>query len=220
MSTALVTDVRSRNAVALVLCRKGRSLVRLTRTSLFLRGDVGNPLLLPTCFPSISHLALSLRTPRGRHTFPYLPAPTRLDGYPHPDNYNDYRHYYLLAAVQQLLVAQQFGQRFGEAFPNVTSLTVYARDPSVLEVLAPQWPRLRHAKLVRWHQRPHYPIGSDLAPLVAASPSLASLDLSHFYCWTEDRGPPPGPPGLPRRRRLPRPPRPPLRLLRQGIPRL
>ncbi|XP_008812067.1 F-box protein MAX2-like [Phoenix dactylifera] len=178
----LVRDVRSRNAVALV-CRKWRFLERLTRTSLSLRGHIRNPFLLPTCFPSVSHLDLSLLSPWGYHPFHYLPAPTRLDGYLHPDNYND--HHHLLAADQQHLVAQ----RLGQAFPNVMSLTVYARDPSALQALAPHWPGLRHAKLVRWHQRPQNPLGADVAPLLAACSSLLSLDLSHFYCWTEDLPP-------------------------------
>ncbi|XP_008812427.3 F-box/LRR-repeat MAX2 homolog A-like [Phoenix dactylifera] len=177
---ALVKDVRSRNSAALV-CRRWRSLERLSRTSLSLRGHVRNPFLLPTCFPYVSHLDLSLLSPWGHHPFLH-PSPTRLNGHPEPrpDNYNG--HHHLLVDDQQLLVAQ----RLGQAFPNVTSLTVYARDPSTLHVLAPRWPGLRHAKLVRWHQRPHHPLGADLAPLLAACPSLVSLDLSHFYCWTED----------------------------------
>lgn len=179
---ALVADVRSRNAMALV-CHKWRSLERLTRTSLSLRGHIRDPNHLPTCFPSVSHLDLSLLSPWGHH---FLPPPTQLGGYPHPDPQpNNYNHHHLLADDQQLLVAQ----RLGQVFPKVTSLTVYIRDPSALQALAPQWPELRHAKLVRWHQRPHHPPGADLAPLLAACPSLASLDLSHFYCWTEDLPP-------------------------------
>ncbi|KAM0938592.1 putative leucine-rich repeat domain superfamily, F-box-like domain superfamily [Dioscorea sansibarensis] len=78
--------------------------------------------------------------------------------------------------------------RLRQAFPNLTSLTLYARIPSAVEALAPQWgEQLRAVRLVRWHQRPHHlPHGGDLAPLLAACPRLHSLDLSQFYCWTED----------------------------------
>lgn len=44
-------------------------------------------------------------------------------------------------------------------------------------------------KLVRWHQRSQSPPGSDLEPLIINSHSLSSLDLSEFYCWTEDLPP-------------------------------
>src|SRR5262249_38379262 len=74
-----------------------------------------------------------------------------------------------------------------DAFPNVTSLTVYVRSPFTLHVLLPLWPRLNHVKLIRWHQRPpSSPLGADLIPLFQHCSELSSIDLSSFYCWTED----------------------------------
>lgn len=84
----------------------------------------------------------------------------------------------LFLPADPLLLAR----RLRLAFPAVTSLTVYARSAA----LAPEWPALRHASLVRWHPRPNQPPGSDLSPLFSACPSLTSLDLSRFYCWPED----------------------------------
>lgn len=76
------------------------------------------------------------------------------------------------------------------AFPSVTSLTVYARSANTLQVLAPQWPGLRHVKLVRWHQRPQSQLaGDDFFSLFEQCQSLSSLDLSEFYYWTEDLPP-------------------------------
>ncbi|OAY84400.1 F-box/LRR-repeat MAX2 homolog [Ananas comosus] len=151
---SLVRDVRSRNAMSLV-CRQWRSLERQTRRSLALRGHARSPWLIPTFFPNVAHLDLSLLSPwgHGHPSFQAQPQPLAL------------------------------------AFPNVASLTVYARDPSALRALAPLWPRLRRAKLVRWHRRPDHPPGSDLAPLLAACPALEALDLSEFYCWTDDVAP-------------------------------
>lgn len=56
-------------------------------------------------------------------------------------------------------------------------------------MLIPQWPGLRHVKLVRWHQRPQIPQGSDFTSLFEQCSSLTSLDLSEFYYWTEDLPP-------------------------------
>ncbi|XP_020592199.1 F-box/LRR-repeat MAX2 homolog A [Phalaenopsis equestris] len=63
---SLVRDVRTRNSISLT-CSKWRSLERLTRTSLSLRGNIRDLFLLPNCFPSISHLDLSLLSPWGHH---------------------------------------------------------------------------------------------------------------------------------------------------------
>ncbi|XP_072998733.1 F-box/LRR-repeat MAX2 homolog [Typha latifolia] len=169
---SLIEDVRTRNAVSLV-CSRWRTLERSTRTSLSLRGNVRNPFLLPTCFSAVSCLDLSLLSPWGH---PFLPPP--------PPNYfqqeeQNLQPYHL--SNQQLIA-----QRLGQAFPSVASLVVYAREPSTIYALAPQWPRLLEAKLVRWHQRPHHSPGSDLAPLLANCSAIDSLDLSDFYCWTED----------------------------------
>ncbi|XP_074565131.1 F-box protein MAX2-like [Curcuma longa] len=162
---SLVDDVRTRNAMALA-CRRWRGLERSTRTALALRGHVRGPFLPPTCFPSVSHLDLSLLSPWGHH--PFLPS---------------HHHHHHFPDDHAALVAA----RLAQAFPSVSSLSVYARDPSVIAALAPLWPRLRTARLVRWHQRPsNLPHGADLAPLLQACPALSALDLSQFYCWTED----------------------------------
>ncbi|GJN00889.1 hypothetical protein PR202_ga18112 [Eleusine coracana subsp. coracana] len=78
--------------------------------------------------------------------------------------------------------------RLAFCFPAVSSLAVYCRDPSTLDALAPQWRgSLRSVKLVRWHQRPPgLDSGADLEPLLRNCPALRALDLSDFYCWTED----------------------------------
>ncbi|KAJ4822717.1 hypothetical protein Tsubulata_037012 [Turnera subulata] len=77
--------------------------------------------------------------------------------------------------------------RLRAAFPLVSSLTLYARSPSTLHSLLPQWPLLTHVRLVRWHQRSSNPLlGADISPILEHCPSLSSLDLSAFYYWTED----------------------------------
>ncbi|TKY66765.1 F-box/LRR-repeat MAX A [Spatholobus suberectus] len=78
-----------------------------------------------------------------------------------------------------------------DAFPLVTSLAVYARDPATLHLLLlSPWPELSRVKLVRWHRRPPTsPPGSDFAALFSRCRSLASLDLSSFYHWPEDLPP-------------------------------
>ncbi|KAG6477536.1 F-box protein MAX2-like [Zingiber officinale] len=165
---SLVEDVRTRNAMALA-CRRWRGLERSTRTALALRGHVRLPFLLPTCFPSVAHLDLSFLSPWGHHPF--------LSSHQQQQHHHDFPddHAALVAA------------RLAQAFPSVSSLSVYARDPSVIAALAPLWPKLRSARLVRWHQRPpNLPHGADLAPLLEACPALSALDLSQFYCWTED----------------------------------
>ncbi|XP_059659769.1 F-box/LRR-repeat MAX2 homolog A [Cornus florida] len=75
------------------------------------------------------------------------------------------------------------------SFPNLTSLTLYSRNPNTLQLLVPQWPQLNHIKLVRWHQRPQLPPGDEFAPLFQHCSALCSLDLSSFYCWTDDIAP-------------------------------
>ncbi|XP_038981437.1 F-box/LRR-repeat MAX2 homolog A-like [Phoenix dactylifera] len=168
---SIVEDTRTRNCMALV-CRRWRTLERFTRSSLCLRGNVRDLFLLPTCFASVTHLDLSHLSPWG-HPF-LLHHHHHHHQHEHPTT-EEHHHHHLIALLLR------------RAFPNLTSLTFYARHPSTLQALAPQWPGLRHAKLVRWHQRPpHHPHGADLAPLLAACPSLDSLDLSQFYCWAED----------------------------------
>ncbi|KAF9590206.1 hypothetical protein IFM89_031861 [Coptis chinensis] len=113
--------------------------------------------MIPQCFRFITHLDLSLLSPWGHSLFPDLS-----------------HEFHILAQLMH------------RAFPGVDSLTVYSRTPSTLQVLAPQWPNLKHVKLVRWHQRSQMPVGSDLFPLFESCTDLESLDLSNFYCWTED----------------------------------
>jgi hypothetical protein len=54
--------------------------------------------------------------------------------------------------------------------------------------MTPHWRNsLRSVKLVRWHQRPPgLDNGADLEPLLRNCPALRALDLSEFYCSTED----------------------------------
>ncbi|KAF3444014.1 hypothetical protein FNV43_RR13704 [Rhamnella rubrinervis] len=158
---ALISDTRARNSLSLV-CWKFRSLERSTRCSLVLRGNARDLSLIPRCFGSVTDLDLSLLSPWGHALL--SPSASSLD----PE---------LLAC------------RLRSAFPKVTSLTVYARSASTLQVLAPQWPGLRHVKLVRWHQRPQSPAGADFVPLMEHCQRLTSLDLSEFYYWTEDLPP-------------------------------
>ncbi|KAG2687846.1 hypothetical protein I3760_09G069400 [Carya illinoinensis] len=154
---SLVIDTRTRNAMSLVSL-KWYLLERSTRTYLTLRGNIRDLIFLPTCFQAVTNLDLSFLSPWGH--------PLLDESFPNPT-----------------LLAQLFGQ----AFPNLISFTAYARYPITLNHLAPQWPNLRHAKLIRWHQRlPTAPLGSDFLPLLEHCHSLSSLDLSHFYCWTED----------------------------------
>ncbi|KAK2991795.1 hypothetical protein RJ640_013126 [Escallonia rubra] len=154
-----ISAVRSRNAAALV-CRKWLFLERSTRTSLTLRGNARDLFMIPSCFPSVTHLDLSLLSPWGH---PLLSSSSS-------------------AAADHSLVAH----RLHLFFPAVTSLTIYARGPSTLQLLALHWPQLKQVKLVRWHQRPQLPSGSDFTPLFDNCQGLNSLDLSSFYCWTED----------------------------------
>nr|UVX20549.1 MAX2 [Phelipanche aegyptiaca] len=155
---AAVSDVRSRNSSALV-CRKWYLLERATRYSLTLRGNLRDIFMVPTCFQSISHLDLSVLSPWGH------PLTSADD----PDS-------------------ELVGHVLGQAFPSVTSLSLYARNPSTIQLIAPQWPNLEHLKLVRWHQRPQIDdaAGNELKIFFSECGHLKSLDLSAFYCWTDD----------------------------------
>ncbi|EXC00240.1 hypothetical protein L484_010347 [Morus notabilis] len=156
---AFVSDVRSRNSISLV-CRRFRVLERATRTSLALRGNARDIHLIPRCFSAVTSLDLSLLSPWG-HALLSSPA----------------------SPLDPLLLAL----RLRVAFPSVTSLTVYGRSASTLQVLAPQWPALHRVKLVRWHQRPQQSqLGEDFFSLFEQCSSLSTLDLSEFYYWTED----------------------------------
>ncbi|KAI4322775.1 hypothetical protein L6164_022440 [Bauhinia variegata] len=158
---AAISDTRTRNSLSLV-CRSFLRLERKTRTSLALRGNARDLHRIPISFEFVRDLDLSLLSPWGHGLFCSF-------------SYTDPR---LLAL------------RLRDAFPRVTSLTVYARSPSTLQLLLlVPWPGLRHVKLVRWHQRPMCPPGSDFATLFEQCKSLSSLDLSSFYHWTEDLHP-------------------------------
>ncbi|KAB5534119.1 hypothetical protein DKX38_017205 [Salix brachista] len=142
-----------------LVCLKWHLIERSTRTFLSLRGNIRDLFLLPTCFRAVTNLDLSLVSPWG--------SPI-LDSSPNTA---------LLA------------QALHWTFPSAVTLTVYARNPSILKFLAPQWPHLRQVKLVRWHQRSSTTLGFDFLALFEHCHSLASLDLSHFYNWTEDLPP-------------------------------
>ncbi|KAF4354324.1 F-box/LRR-repeat MAX2 homolog A [Cannabis sativa] len=158
---SFISDVRSRNRLSLV-CQRFRALERATRTSLALRGNARDLHLIPRCFSSVTHLDLSLLSPWGHA---------------------------LLSPVASSIDPNLLARRLEVAFPLVTSLAVYARSASTLQVLIPQWPGLRHVKLVRWHQRPQSQPGDDFVPLFEHCHSLTTVDLSEFYYWTEDLPP-------------------------------
>ncbi|OMO89024.1 Leucine-rich repeat, cysteine-containing subtype [Corchorus capsularis] len=158
---ASISDTRTRNSLSLV-CRKFMLLERSSRVSLTLRGNARDLFMIPTCFRSVSYLDLSLLSPWGH---PLLSSSPLSD---------------------PLLLAH----RLRVAFPAVTSLTVYARSPSTIQMLVQQWPGLKRVKLVRWHQRlAQWPIGEDFFCLLEQCENLSSLDLSSFYYWTEDLPP-------------------------------
>ncbi|CAH8385353.1 unnamed protein product [Eruca vesicaria subsp. sativa] len=159
--SSLVTDSRARNSLSLV-SHKFLALERSTRSHLTLRGNARDLHLLPGCFRSISHLDLSFLSPWGHPLLTSLPID----------------HQPLLALRLHL------------CFPSITTLSVYSRSPASLDLLLPQWPRIRHVKLIRWHQRPsQIPLGGDFVPIFENCGLLESLDLSAFYHWTEDLPP-------------------------------
>ncbi|GMH12124.1 hypothetical protein Nepgr_013965 [Nepenthes gracilis] len=155
---AIITDTRARNAAARV-CRKWLAVERLTRVRLTLRGNVRDLYMLPTCFRSVTDLDLSVLSPWG---------------------------YSLLSISATAADPSLLARRLRLAFPSVTSLTVYARFPTVSLLASPS---VTEIKLVRWHQRPQAPLGSDFVSLFEKCRNLSSLDLSCFYCWTEDLPP-------------------------------
>ncbi|KAJ6842216.1 F-box/LRR-repeat MAX2-like protein [Iris pallida] len=169
---SLLSDVRSRNSLSLT-CLRFFSLERSTRLTLSLRGNVRDLFLLPNSFPSVRHLDLSLLSPWG-----------------HPFLHHHHHHHHHQSNQEEDEDEDEeelLALRLRLAFPDLLSLVLYARNPSTLSALAPRWgPRLRHASLVRWHQRPPLPHGADLLPLLSSCPNLTSLDLSRFYCWSED----------------------------------
>nr|ALK82502.1 F-box protein [Saccharum hybrid cultivar] len=174
-----LTDARSRHRAALA-CHRLLAAERATRAALSLRGDPRSDAFLyfirPTfCFPALERLDLSLVSPWG-HPFLSSAAPSA-DAVAPPVAAEE-------VAGQNALIAA----RLAYCFPAVSSLAVYCRDPTTLASLTPHWrSRLSSVKLVRWHQRPPgLDAGADLEPLLGDCPALRALDLSEFYCWTED----------------------------------
>ncbi|XP_027348695.1 F-box/LRR-repeat MAX2 homolog A [Abrus precatorius] len=161
---AAVSDPRTRNSLSLV-CKTFSRLERKTRTSLTLRGNARDLHLIPNCFTDVTHLDLSFLSPWG--------------------------HALLCSSATATFDPRLLALRLRDAFPRVTSLAVYARDPTTLQLLLlSPWPELRHVKLVRWHQRPPTSqAGSDFATLFSQCRSIVSLDLSSFYHWPEDLPP-------------------------------
>ncbi|EPS66557.1 hypothetical protein M569_08217 [Genlisea aurea] len=145
---------------AALVCRKWCRTERGTRASLTLRGNLRDIFLVPTCFQSIAHLDMSMISPWG----------------------------YALASAAD---PDFTGHILRRAFPDIRSLTVYARNPSTMRLIAPVWPNIEGVKLVRWHQRPQISAaGDELKILFSECGGLTSLDLSSFYCWTDDVLPP------------------------------
>ncbi|XP_075477587.1 F-box protein MAX2 homolog A-like [Primulina tabacum] len=141
---------------ASIVCHKWYLLERATRASLTLRGNLRDLFMVPNCFTSISHLDISLLSPWGHS---------------------------LAAASDPKLIARLLRR----AFPSLSSIKLYARNPSTIQLIAHQWPNLKHVKLVRWHQRPQISAaGDELKILFQQCGQLNSLDLSAFYCWTDD----------------------------------
>ncbi|KAH7415729.1 hypothetical protein KP509_14G058400 [Ceratopteris richardii] len=156
-----ISDTRSRNAVSLV-CIEWYSLERATRTSLCLRGSVSDLYLIPRSFQAVESLDLSHCSPWGYSLFQSIPE-------------------------RAVLV----GQVLSQAFPKVKYMTIYVRDGRDIDMVACFWSNLQSLKLVRWHQRPtHFEeasgYGMEFRFLMQSCKSLRSLDLSEFYCWTED----------------------------------
>ncbi|KAJ0668274.1 putative leucine-rich repeat domain superfamily [Helianthus annuus] len=155
---AAISDVRSRNSAALV-SKKWLCVERSTRSSLTLRGNARDLFMLPSCFRSVTHLDLSLLSPWGH---PLLSSSSPPD-------------------------PALFAQLLRHSFPHLHSLILYSRNPTAIHLLAPHWPTLTHIKLVRWHQRPpHLPPAADILPIFQYCTQTTSLDLSSFYCWTDD----------------------------------
>lgn len=94
----------------------------------------------------------------------------------------------LNSSLQPIVDSPLLAQLLHNAFPRVTSLTVYVRDPQTLHLLLFYcWPELYNVLLVIWHQRPPgLQLGSDFAALFSRCRSLTLLDLSSFYHWSED----------------------------------
>ncbi|MCO5592843.1 hypothetical protein L7F22_046846 [Adiantum nelumboides] len=156
-----ISDTRTRNSMALV-CMEWYSLERATRTNLCLRGCVSDLFLIPRSFQAVECLDLSHCSPWGYSLFPSI-------------------------SERAVLV----GQVLKQAFPKVKYMTIYVRDARDIDMVACFWPDVQSLKLVRWHQRPTQfeeasGLGMEFRFLMQSCKSLQNLDLSEFYCWTED----------------------------------
>ncbi|KAL2651528.1 hypothetical protein R1flu_019656 [Riccia fluitans] len=156
----LVSDPRTRNNMALA-CRDWYYLERQTRCSLKLRGNVCNLMSLPYSFRNVTQLDLSCCSPWGYSVF----QSTSTGG-------------------------EMVGRLLRDAFPNVKDIAIYVRDAVDIQMVAWLWPELESLRLVRWHQRAMEPgsgmeIGTEVECILKCQ-KLSKLDLSKFYCWTED----------------------------------
>lgn len=157
---AYVSNPRVRNCISLA-CRDWYFIERQTRTELSLRGNICVMHELPTCFQQICTLDLSQCSPWGSSLF------------------------------QSTQNGEEIGNCLRIGFPNVVNLTVYVRDALDIQMVAWIWPDLEIVKLVRWHPRAMESseaddLGNEIEGLLSACKRLKSLDLSKFYCWTED----------------------------------
>ncbi|KAL3700301.1 hypothetical protein R1sor_018323 [Riccia sorocarpa] len=156
----LVSSPRVRNNMALA-CRDWYYLERQTRCALKLRGNVCNLISLPCPFRNVTQLDLSCCSPWGYSVF----QSTSTGG-------------------------EMVGQLLRDAFPNVKDISIYVRDAVDIQMVAWLWPEVESLRLVRWHQRAMEPrsgveIGSEVESILKCQ-KLNKLDLSKFYCWTED----------------------------------
>ncbi|CAM6046474.1 unnamed protein product [Sphagnum compactum] len=157
---SLISDPRSRNSMALT-CWDWYSLERQSHTSLSLRGNICSLQELPMCYKQVCSLDVSLCSPWGYSLFQSTPN------------------------------GEEIGNVLKAAFPNVTELTVYVRDALDIQMVAWLWPELEIVHLVRWHQRAmdneaSIALGLEIEGLLRMCGKLKVLDLSKFYCWTED----------------------------------
>jgi hypothetical protein len=154
-----ILSPRVRNCLSLT-CRDWYFLERQTRAELSLRGNIWVMHELPSCFQQVTVLDLSQCSPWGSSLF------------------------------QSTANGEEIGNCLRTGFPYVVDLTVYVRDALDIRMVVWIWPDLESIKLVRWNQRPMETEGPDLGDelegLLSGSKRLKSLNLSKFYCWTED----------------------------------
>lgn len=155
-----ISSPRVRNCISLT-CRDWYFMERQTRTELSLRGNIWVMHELPACFQQVTVLDLSQCSPWGSSLFQSTPN------------------------------GEEIGNCLRTGFPNVIDLTVYVRDAMDIQMVVWIWPDLEYVRLVRWHQRPMEntegsDLGNEIEGLLSASKKLKTLNLSKFYCWTED----------------------------------